>query len=39
MDAADDEDMIEAAGQDAVDNAKQHGRPLHHGSDSDENKV
>lgn len=35
MSAANDEDLAEAAGHDAMENAKQHGRPLKNESDGD----
>lgn len=33
MEAANDEDLAEAAGQNAMENAKQHGRPLRNESE------
>lgn len=35
MAAANDEDLAEAAGQQAMENAKQHGQPLKHESDGE----
>lgn len=35
MEAANDQDLAEAAGQDVMDAAKQHGKPLRSGSDGE----